>query len=158
MNRLQELLLGEQTPSPSLSRSSSVSSVLMVSNVAFVSVIIIFIIIDYFQISMLNKYYPISSVLMVTNVTFVSVIVVLVLFSIIQHHLCIWSATLLLSVLLSFSSKLIIFIYPCWPNIIPHQPSKNAQNLKSSVGPEHPPLFQPKYAWFSLIFSSLLKI
>ena len=37
LNQQQELLLGEQTPSPSLSRSSSVSSVLMVSNITFVS-------------------------------------------------------------------------------------------------------------------------
>ena len=44
LNEQQELLLGEQTPSPSLSRSSSVSSVLMVSNVTFV------IIIDYFHV------------------------------------------------------------------------------------------------------------
>ena len=55
LHRQQELLLGEQTPSPSLSRSSSVSSVLMVSNVTFV------IIIDYFH--MLTKYYPISIVI-----------------------------------------------------------------------------------------------
>ena len=43
---MQELLLGEQTPSPSLSRSSSVSSVLMVRNIIFVIVIIIVIIMD----------------------------------------------------------------------------------------------------------------
>ena len=57
LHRQQELLLGEQTPSPSLSRSSSVSSVLMVSNVTFV------IIIDYFHIYLLTKYYPISIVI-----------------------------------------------------------------------------------------------
>ena len=56
LHQQQELLLGEQTPSPSLSRSSSVSSVLMVSNVTFV------IIIDYFHIYLLTKYSPISIV------------------------------------------------------------------------------------------------
>ena len=62
MNQQQELLLGEQTPSPSLSRSSSVSSVLMVSNVTFL------IIIDYFHIFLLTKYCPIPTEQKVINI------------------------------------------------------------------------------------------
>ena len=62
LHRQQELLLGEQTPSPSLSRSSSVSSVLMVSNVTFL------IIIDYFHIFLLTKYCPIPTEQKVINI------------------------------------------------------------------------------------------